>query len=400
MLQILGVLIALVLIMVLSVRKVKFGISIIIGSLVICVFSGVSPDRFARILVSVFQDNSTYEVVFDVALIGILGYILKETQLITDMIQALSKLLPRKALLALIPAIFGIMPMPGGALISAPLIDKEASELGLTAEKKTFVNLWFRHIWFFILPISSSFVLAARLSKINPYDLIIIQMPTFLFMTLLGILFLRYGIRTNLEHLEGNVSYRALILGIAPILLAVVLNIIGVWLPIALSLGILTVFLIKREKLSLAPSLLWKGLNKELAFATFTVMVFRYLIQDTNAFREIFATLQGLGIPTMFFLTVFPFLLGFVAAIPTSGIGVGFSLVLPMFPNISLPMISIMYQSIIIGYELSPLHLCLVLTNEYYHSKLQQVYRLWGPLVLTTYLFGLATPIIYQMLFP
>ena len=105
--------------------------------------------------------------------------VLKETQLILDMIEELKKTLPRKALVALIPAIFGTLPMPGGALISAPIIDNEAEELGLTPEKKTFVNLWFRHLSLFVIPLSSSLILASKFANVSIYNLILFQVPIF-----------------------------------------------------------------------------------------------------------------------------------------------------------------------------------------------------------------------------
>ncbi|MDQ1281136.1 MAG: uncharacterized protein QG670_2400 [Thermoproteota archaeon] len=392
LLQTIGVLSSIALIIILASRKVNFGVAILLGSLVIGITSGVTLDQAIKVLFSVFQDIATYELILDVALIGILGFVLKETQLIQDMIQALRKILPRKALIALIPAIFGIMPMPGGALVSAPLIDREATELGLSPDRKTFVNLWFRHIWFFVLTISSSLVLASRIANINIYSLVILQVPTFLFMTLLGSIYLIRTVKVRDSRDQGSISFTTVILGVAPILVAVVLNLIGLWLPIALSIGILSVFLIKRGCIRSAPKTVWKGLNRGLVLATFSVMVFRSVIGETQAFNEIFVSLQQVGVPSIFFFTVFPFLLGFVAAMPTSGIAIGFSLVLPLFQNVPLSMVSLMYQSIIIGYAISPMHLCLILTNEYYHSKIQMVYKTWGPMVLATYAFGLLGP--------
>jgi len=394
LLQTIGILVAIALIIFLSTRKINSGIAILLGSAVICITSGATLDLFIKILLTVFEDISTYELVLDVALIGILGFVLKETQLIEDMIQDLRKILPRKALIALIPAIFGLMPIAGGALVSAPLIDKEATELGLTPERKTFVNMWFRHLWFFVLPISSSLILAARIVNVNIYSLIFLQIPTFLFMTLLGCLFLIRMIHAAEIREEGAVSFRRIILGVTPILVAIALNMIGLWLPLALSIGILTVFLIKSNRIRDSPLIVWNGLNKGLLVTTLSIMIFRGVVNETQAFSEIFVTLQQVGVPSMFFFTVFPFLIGFVAAIPESGIAIAFPLVLPLFPNITLHMISLIYQSIIIGYEISPMHLCLILTNEYYHSKIQSVYHLWGPMVLATYLFGLAVTVL------
>lgn len=285
MLQTLGVLITISLIIFMASRKVGFGLAIILGSLIISIFSGISPDRFLRSLISVLQSLSTYELVLDVALIGVLGYVLKETELITELIYALRRILPGRALIALIPAIFGVMPMPGGALVSAPLIDKEATELGLSPEKKSFANLWFRHMWDFVLPIQPAMILAASLAEVDLYSLIILQIPAFVFMILLGFLFL-LNIRKTEKQEEEKVSYRSIILGIAPILIAVALNIIGVWLPIALSLGILTIFIIK-GRFRNAPSMIKKEFNKGPIIAVFSVMFFRAIIEESQAFREI-----------------------------------------------------------------------------------------------------------------
>jgi len=40
------------------------------------------------------------------------------------------------------------MPVAGGALMSAPMVEKEAKKLKLSRVKKTYVNLWFRHTIF------------------------------------------------------------------------------------------------------------------------------------------------------------------------------------------------------------------------------------------------------------
>jgi len=193
---------------------------------------------------------------------------------------------------------------------------------------------------------------------------------------------------------EGYVSFKRIILGIVPILVAIALNIIGLWLPFALFIGISTVFLIKRNRIRDFPVIVWRGLNKWLLVTTFSIMIFRGVVEGTQAFNEIFITLQYLGVLPIFFFTVFPFLIGLVTAIPTSAIAIVFPLVLPLFPNITLPMISLMYQSIFIGYAISPIHLCLILTTEYYKSKVQSVYRLWGPMVLVAYLFSIVVAIL------
>jgi hypothetical protein len=235
--------------------------------------------------------------------------------------------------------------------------------------------------------------LAARFSNVNIYDIILFQVPVFLFMILLGFLFLR-TIHEAERQREGNVCFVKTILGIMPVLVAIVLNMIGLRLPLALSIGILVAFLIRRNRIKDAPTIMWKGLNKGLVLTTFSVLVFRGVVTETQAFSEMFFSLQQIGVPPTFFFMIFPFLIGFVAAIPTSGIAIGFPMVLPLFTDITLPMVSLMYLSIMIGYEISPMHLCLILTNEYYKSKIQSVYRLWGPMLMAAYLFSIVATLL------
>lgn len=53
-----------------------------------------------------------------------------------------------------------------------------------------------------------------------------------------------------------------------------------------------------------------------------------------------------------------------------------------------------MYVGIITGYMASPLHLCLVLSNQYYKSSLKEVYRYLLPASFLLY----ALALVYHLL--
>ena len=63
------------------------------------------------------QDPVTLSLSMAVALISVLGVSLKETNLISGLIEGLRTILPGQVLLAIIPALFGLLSMPGGAMI-------------------------------------------------------------------------------------------------------------------------------------------------------------------------------------------------------------------------------------------------------------------------------------------
>src|SRR5262245_23263268 len=51
-----------------------------------------------------------------------------------------------RVVLAALPAIIGLLPMPGGALFSAPMVEQSAGP-SMGPEDKALVNYWYRHVW-------------------------------------------------------------------------------------------------------------------------------------------------------------------------------------------------------------------------------------------------------------
>ena len=59
--------------------------------------------------------------------------------------------------------LIGLLPMIGGAMFSAPMVEEASQGLNVSRERKTFVNYWFRHSLETIFPLYPSLVLAAGL---------------------------------------------------------------------------------------------------------------------------------------------------------------------------------------------------------------------------------------------
>ena len=78
--------------------------------------------------------------------------LLKETGRIDRILHGFRHLLGDiRAVVALLPAIIGLMPIAGGALVSAPMVVPGCDELNLSPERwRTFINYWFRHVWEYV----------------------------------------------------------------------------------------------------------------------------------------------------------------------------------------------------------------------------------------------------------
>ncbi len=381
MIQIVGLVIAFALIVVLTGKRVNPALSIMIGAIGLAISYGASVQDFIRLSIRTLEDPETINLTLLVTTIGILGYCMKETKLIDDLITGLKTILATKTLVAAIPAIVGLMPMPGGALLSAPLIDEEADKLKLTPERKVTVNIAFRHIWFYVFPLSSTLILASGLAGIGLYQLILMQIPSFLISIALGyILFIR-RLDSDQDH-KTKRDYKLVIKGLAPILIALTLNLAGLYMAVSVALGVFSSLLIKKIRPQRALALLWQGIPWTPALSIVGVMIFRYAIGESNAVPFLLGILKDVKVPLLMFATLFPLLIGAVSGLAIAGAGISVPVILPLFGTTAPALVSIIVLSTYAGYYISPLHLCLVLSNQFYKAKIQRVYRLWIPYTL------------------
>ena len=388
MIEFIGILVAFALIFLLTLKRVNMGLTLLLASLTLGLASGLTPKGFLDVARFTVVDYTTHELLLSVGFISILGNCLKETGIMVELIESLRGYLSSRFLLALIPALFGLLPMPGGALMSAPFNEVDADRLGLRAEEKTFVNIWFRHIWFFASPISSTTILISRLAGVNLYRFLLSLLPLYFLTALVGYFFSIRGFR-SIAGERCDTSASALAKGFLPIVIIVLLNIIGVPLPAAILIGILLVLSLGGVGLRRSASMIWSGIPWEILSTLAGVMFFRYMIKEAGSVTLLFSGLRDAGFPVIVLATVFPFLIGLISGTPSAGIGIGVPLIFPLFSNPTLPFLGLIYFSIVMGYLMSPLHLCLILTNSYYQSYLGKVYRILTPSILTLYTLGL-----------
>ena len=390
MLPVLGVLLAFAVIVVLRLRNVDFSLSILTGSLILAVTSEAPVDVIVEAGRLTLTDPDTLNLAVAVALITVLGYILKETSLMTELIEGLRGVLPARVLLATIPAMFGLLTMPGGALMSAPFNEPEANRLGLKPEQKTYINVWFRHVWYWASPLSPVAILAASMAGFTLNVFLGAQLPILAVTVALGFLVGSTFIKDGGLSSHGVKGLPEVARGLAPIVLAVVLSAVGVPIWMALALGVAAVFLIKKVPPRRAFRMIHSGVRWDLTAAVVSMLFFRFVVESSGSVEALFESAAGLGVPLMAILVVVPLLVGSISGTPTMGIGIIFPLLLPLLGDYNVYVVSIIYAGLIGGYLASPMHLCLILTNSYYRSELWRVYRYLVPSAALLYVFAVA----------
>ncbi|MEM2739464.1 MAG: DUF401 family protein, partial [Candidatus Bathyarchaeia archaeon] len=321
----------------------------------------------------------------------ILAIYMSESGMIEQLIDSIRRLLSAKVALAILPAIMGSLPMPGGALLSAPMIEDTASRLGLDGDEKSFINVWFRHWNFFVYPLSSAIILASTLSGVSLHKLIAVQIPVLILYVGVGYIVSLRRIASlkgdSIDRRSGELI-RRILLNISPIAVAVILTIIGLNMVLALILAITYTMLITRMGFEKA----WRAFKKvdlSLPLAIPGVMVFRYTLNRSGLIEVALPYLSSTYLPPVAIALVVAWIVGLATAMPSAGIALVIPIASAIIGDMSTSIASSVYISIIFSYLISPLHLCLVLTVGYYRSKIHSVYKKLIPSAVMTYILSL-----------
>ena len=299
--------------------------------------------------------------------------------------------------LGVIPAIYGLMPVPGGALFSAPVVQEEGKEFNIQVDKKNFFNIWFRHIWFPVYPISITILTMAEYANIKVTDLIKGNFLTFIVMVILGFVILNFFVKKNnkksdLKKIDFSCVRKEckglifLLPPIVPIFFAAFHYLFNINLEICFIFGvsfgmILLVYLVKTPK-SKYLSLLKKSFTWKFALVIIGIMVFRQIFELTKSNQPIFELLQGFNIPILAIIIILPFILGIVTGYLLIAITLSYPLLAEFFQATGLSIIgfaSLIFISAFVGYLISPIHLCNVLSSNYLKTDTTKMYPVFIP---------------------
>lgn len=372
----LGILAAFIALGFLIYMRVEFGRAILIASGVLLLISKPSLTGIDWII-EISLEYETLRLISIIVQIGFLGYIYKDSGQVERMIEELKGVTTdRRQVISSIPAIFGLLPMPGGALVSAPMIDDEGEKLGVSAVHKTFLNWWFRHIWFTVYPLSLGLILAAGLSGISLYKIAMFNLPIFAVQIIAGIIWGTGGIDKGTPKKQGS-DPLVLIWELLPIITALLLNIvfdIPLYFTLLIAIGLLLFQNRDSYEGRQLPSLAKKGFSLDLLFASYGIMLFKGIVERSNSIEPAVSYLQSY-LPLLFVIMIAAMAVGLLFGHLPGAVGVGFPVLLTVMPVINVQTVGLIFLFTFLGYLISPIHLCIILTIEYFGTDLKSFYK-------------------------
>jgi integral membrane protein (TIGR00529 family) len=400
-------------ILIINRLRVPLSVAILAGAVILAVLFGQDPVSILHLMLNGAIAPST------LALIGITLLLLFLTRTLTisgqleRIVGDFATFVRRPAVaMAALPALIGLLPMPGGAVFSAPMVRQASGDTHVPPQTLSAINYWFRHIWEYWWPMYPGVILAMTLTQTDLPTFIAYQFPLCVFLATGGLVFLFRGTHPELHStgsrppaglwlkliketsflwiLIGTMAAADIAIRFLPVGWIENSGTIRRYLPIAAGLlaSLLWTVRFNRLKAAQLAEVIRQGKQYQMSFLVLAVMILQYILGNVGAVEKIPPGLERLHIPPVLMVAVLPFVSGMVTGLAIGFVGTSFPVViaivaaLPGGPPL-MPYIVLAYAFGHMGQMLSPIHLCHVMSNEYFGTSFRPMYRrLAGPALL------------------
>jgi hypothetical protein len=370
-------------------------ISTIPSILVLAFWSGHAPLAVLQIAWERFSSLHNILLILIILQVIWLSLQMEQSGIMKDLVDTVQSRLKQKAALAVLPALIGLLPMPGGALFSAPMVDDLDKTKTISPLLKTKINYWFRHIWEYFLPLYPGVLLAIDLTRLHVWQFILLQLPMSLLFLLSGYFFLLRPLKVAAEPEDKRAksSLAKLLLLILPILIVLGLDAIisllfpalaelSSFIPMSIGLVISQVILqIQRplplkafKKVFLSPKTI------EMAALIVLVRIYAAFIEarlpdGLFLMEHVREELFQAQIPLVLIVMLITFLSGLTTGVAVGFVGASFPIVINLLGNnpaftelLAFTLLAYVFGHI--GMMISPVHSCHLVTNQYFKTSL------------------------------
>jgi len=402
--EIIKLLVVIAVIILLIRKKWKLEYVILLASLLVGVFFNLSPIQIGNNFVLALINPATLKLIGIIVLVYILSGVLRKVESLRDLVDSLQGLVKDYRLtLAFIPALLGLIPMPAGAMFSAPMVKEVGGRVGLTPEEETFVNYWFRHIWEFVWPLFPVIILFAGLLKVEIQEVIVVQFPLAFVTVIVGFIWEYKNLRkdtTLINKKDILFNLKKLFFGTWPILFIIIL-VLGTKTDLLFSLAIVILSLIflniKKISLKKLKEIIRNDIDLSVVLLIASIMIFKRMLQVSGGVEIIPEAFSKLGVHPFIVLFIIPFFIATMTGLGTAALGIGLPVLFPIIivqGEVNLYYAMLAFTGSFAGVMISPMHLCLVVTRNYFKADMGKMYKMLIPSLIIVSLSALVLVIV------
>lgn len=377
--------------------KIKPHTALAVCSAILLLIYGKGLAGFGAAFSKFAADSTSWSLPLTVLLIAILSGVMGKTGMLQKMVNHLKPALrSTKLTIAITPALIGLLAVAGGAFISCPLVDELGKTLDIPPTKKAAINLAFRHCIMFAYPLNGSVIIAAQLSGVPVPTICKYLLPMSLWMTgIAWFLMLRNVKDVVMPKENGQATLRHIglfLLNISPILVTLFLTVATpLEIYMAVPVGIVIALIAANLQEDTKPKdslfdLLFKKVNYKMLLVIIAALFFKACISSVSEIGDAMRNLTASGLP----VEVIIILITLLTSFPTGSIQTAAAIIVPLLASFTADptqlalYVGLTLCSSIFGYYFSPVHMCQLLTIEYFGTDLKSLlkeYRIFIPML-------------------
>lgn len=368
---------ALLIIIVLLRRRVPIGPAILTAGIFIWAAAAPQPHYLWNAWIETFSAYRTYDLIFALYFVMCLEIELRTGGILDDLVRSLHRLLKSPRLtLAIMPAFLGLLPSLGGARFSAPIVEITAKGLNLTAEHKANINFWFRHIFEFSSPIIPGMLMACSIAAI-PFSSLLLHLAwvTPLFF-LVGWLILMRPLKLP-PHIiteTGKVNFikelKTLCFAVAPVAANFILiTAFNFTAAAAMALVVFAmIFVLRFTNHTLNIKEVFAGAcDGKMLLNIVCIFYFIQILTDTGILHLIVSEFQKSPLPVPAIVAAVSFIIGILTGMSQGHVAIVMPIIAAMAPgDLTLAGIAMVFG--VAGQMLTPTHMCLLVTLDYFKA--------------------------------
>lgn len=384
---------AFLLILVLLRRHVPIGPCMLAGGLLIWLFASADPSALLRAAVETAMLPRTYDIVFALYFVMCLEIELRTSGTLSGMVHALNRLFSSgKTLLAVMPAFLGLLPSLGGARFSAPIVNELGK--GVANDTKATINFWFRHIFEFSSPIIPGMIMACNIAGV-PFSAFLVQLSwlTVLAFAVGWLILIRPLRLPDVPRDDAPAAKRReetvdIYLALSPVV-ATFLLVVFFDMNASLAMGLVTAalfFVLRATGRGVdARAVVCGAVDTKMLLNVLCILYFIQILTATHVLHAIVEAFYASPLPIPVIIACVSFIVGLLTGMSQGHVAIVMPIVAAMgLGNLDLAGIAMAFG--VAGQMLTPTHMCLVITIDYFHSDFFGTLKpiLWAEIIILT----------------
>jgi integral membrane protein (TIGR00529 family) len=372
--------------------KVKLGLSMLITACVLGLLLRASPQQVIHEVTAEWhKDPLTHTTVFLfisltalLLLVNVLGAAMEQIGLSQRLVPAMQGLFrSRRLALAMIPLMMGMLPTPGGIMLSAPMVREAGDKIGISRSRLAAINFFFRHQWEPVWPLFPAIPLIQGLLGVSALTLLRYHIA----LTGAGIfggvfVLLMFGIpprrrSEQCDNLPLSHSFQAFAHAFWPIAFTAGCYIIFDLPPaIGIFLAIVGLLFLHKVPLSKWRPIFRAGREPDMVLLIFGALLFKLILQASGAIGGVVQFFVGAHMPPCLLLFLLPMLVSFATGVTMPTVAITYPFLLTFIgtgSDVRMGREVLAFSGLLFGLWLTPVHLCVALSASYFESSLLKI---------------------------